>query len=213
MTTASHFSTSKVRNLDRRFKARCVGAGVFFPKLATERAEEKYLKKAGITSGVSQVYWSGRLRVAIDADIRDLIHSNISYWFSGEHDLYSPGRYNGDDFPVLYTAKEIETAKNERFFHLREKDKPFDYVVFSVSASGNMIDIRGMTTLGGVPLEDAPYNECQKIAREIIEDTLIDCEGIISFSARNSGGSCCNFFRIEEVLPGEIIEDGTLSIQ
>lgn len=198
------------RLLDGREKTRCVAAGIFFPDRAIKNATQKYLNKAGISALVARRFWENRSSRTNSASETELIRSNVSYLFDGHRTVFSPGRFNTEDFPVLYTAKEAETAKSERFYYVAERDQPFEYVVFSLYASGCMVDLRSYKDGQGVDLSQLPHDDCQAVAKRIREDDGMSCQGVISQSARHSGGSCCNFFEIEGLEPGSIIEHAVL---
>lgn len=204
-------SETDIRFLNDQFKARCVAAAIFFPDRMKEQAQNKYLSRAGISSRVGNVYLKNRSGKTGELSISELIRRNIDYLFDGKKDVFTPGRFNDKDFAVLYTAKEVETAKAERFYHLAQKDKPFAYVVFSIFASGCLIDLRNSISKLGNPLHQSSYDECAEVAREIIKDPQIECDGLISQSARNKGGSCCNFFGVEKIDTGDLLEDEILN--
>lgn len=193
------------KNLQDRTKARCVAAGVFFPNIIRESATDKYFQKARIPSQVSKYFWDKRIS-KIDEEESDLIRRNISYLFDGNVTVFSPGRFNTDEYGVLYTAKEAETAKKERFHYVSGRDKPFEYVVFSLSASGCLIDLRNYVDEQGRDLSQLPHSDCQDVAKQYRIEQNRPCVGIISLSARNPGGSCCTFFEIDQIEPGQILE-------
>lgn len=195
--------------LSEKVKHRCVAAGIFYPEKIRNDSHTRYFAKAGIPKVVSDSYWRSKGLPTNHLSDQELIRRNIGYLFEGSRLSFKPGRFNTKSFPALYTAKGAETAKSERLHYVGETDIPFAYVVFSVTATESLVDIRSMTTSRGIPYHQASHGECQRLAEKIRSIGDEEGPGIISKSARDAKGVCCTFFSIGGLSPDTIVEANT----
>jgi len=122
---------------------------------------------------------------------------------------YSPGRFNDNQMPTLYTAKDEMTCREEKRFYLAAAGvKQLEYVIFSVLFTGNLIDLRRSIDLRTwtMPIDHGP---CQLIGVQIAKEGY---DGIVAPSARNAGGSCCAIFVRTTVVRGSVKETGCLTV-
>lgn len=194
------------RELEERPKSRCVAEIIFYADTA-----EKHIRKqfpSSIPKALVDRYINAHRH---DFQVSDVarIASNIRWTFDkvAEGVGITANRFNNVDEAALYTAKESETAKAERFHYLSDATKPFGYVVFSLEASSDMMDIRTpVNQENSCHLTDDNHDDCRVFASKV--RSLDGVNGLISPSMRNPGGSCCTFFSLKGIKPGEVLERG-----
>ncbi|WP_425053508.1 RES family NAD+ phosphorylase [Psychromarinibacter sp. S121] len=194
------------RVLKERPKSRCVAEVIFDADVAEQHIRAQF--PTSIPKAFVDRYISAHRQ---DFQVTDQarIASNIRWTFDKveEGESVDPQRFNGADEGAVYTAKEEETAKAERFHYLSSATKPFGYVLFSLEASTQMMDIRTFVDQENTcKLTDDNHKECREFASSVRKSH--DVNGLISPSVRNPGGSCCTFFSLEGLSPGEVLERG-----
>ncbi|WP_299775833.1 RES family NAD+ phosphorylase [uncultured Tateyamaria sp.] len=194
------------RELEDRPKSRCVAEVIFDSDVAEQHIRAQFPKS--IPKAIVDRYIAAHRQ---DYQVTDhaRIASNIRWTFDkvDEGETVTPNRFNGIDEGALYTAKEEETAKAERFHYLSGATKPFGYVLFSLDASTPMMDIRTpLDQENTCKLTDDNHEECRVFASSVRKSHSVN--GLISPSVRNPGGSCCTFFSLDGLSPGEVLERG-----
>lgn len=194
------------RRYDDAIKYRCVEKSTLFPDTIRDDVRSRYFDAAGISPTAFARYWSSSVgqRQAGNGDAQ-AIAENFRYMFTKARKPYRTGRFNTGDFPALYTAKEQETAKKERFHYVAGATKRFEFAVYSVKISGEIADLRPLATTR-LPIDD-DHNPCRLVATQVRHDV----DGVAWFSLRNIGGACCAFFRCTGVTAGSVEETGTVS--
>jgi hypothetical protein len=185
-------------------KFRCVAKATVSSIEIRDDIRTRYFSAAGISDAEFEDFWKGYERAHPDLSDVAAIEKNFKYMFGRPPDeKFRPGRFNTADFPALYTAKEIETAKAERLHYVSGGGGDFAYVVYSVFVTENVVDLRPREADGRVRLTD-DHKPCQELAVEAKRRI----GGIAWRSLRQIGGSCCAFFGIAGVAAGAIVELG-----
>lgn len=184
-------------------KFRCVARATVFPDERREGIRRKYMPD--MADRKFDRFWRTKVGVR-SASEQEAIRRNFNYLFDSKVPPFSPGRFNTESYPALYTAKSSETAKAERL-HYAEAQKPFEYVVYTLTVSTKpVVDLRPFEEREELVIE-AAHTDCRKIA-----DSLhTRCSGIAWYSVRDPGGACCAFFSSAGVQPGEIVEERSTS--
>jgi hypothetical protein len=180
-------------------KFRCVARATVFQDEIKEEVRRKYW--SNLPTAAFERYWKARVP-SPQVDPQQAISSNFRYMFDDRDPPYAPGRFNTEAFPALYTAKSADTARAERF-HYAMPSKPFEYVIYSVLVTGEVVDLR--------PLQDARTLELSNDhanCRAIAEDIHDRFAGVAWFSVREDG-SCCAFFTCDGIVADAIEEEGT----
>lgn len=190
------------RDYDAAEKFRCVARATIFPESIKDQIRKKYFPS--MPPRVFEKYWRSRTGPALsEAESAAAIAKNIKYLFTEKIPPFGPGRFNDEHFAALYTAKTPAIAQTERL-HYADGDKPFDYVIYSLRASGNVADIRPLQEAKEIELTDN-HEHCRLIAAEIRDH----CAGVAWYSVRHKGGSCCAFFSVDSINPGVIVREAT----
>lgn len=184
-------------------KFRCVDRATLDLDTIKDSVRKRYFADVGISDASFERFWRTKAH-ASSGGIATIsaIENNYSYLFRSAPP-YRPGRFNTDKFAALYTAKEIETSKVERFHYLSGRTRDFEYVVYSVEVTAVAVDLRPFV-FGATLSLDADHTQCQDIASNI--NGRVD--GVAWPSVRARGGSCCAFFSISGVRPKQIEEEG-----
>ena len=183
-------------------KFRCVARATVFPESIKEQVRLRYF--AHLSMPAFEKYWRSKVgHMATVVETGESLTRNFCYLFKEAAPPYVEGRFNTENFPVLYTAKNPETARTERF-HYVDADAPFDFVIYSVSANGKVADLRPFEERGELVIGE-DHGPCREIAAKL----LGRCSGVAWNSVRLEGGACCAFFSCDEVKAGVVVEEGT----
>lgn len=196
-----------LRKLNERPKAQCVAAEVFNTDRGIDRVRNQF--PPSIPARKIGAFLASKRRSFPTSDVERVLR-NIRWTFQavGSGSTVPPGRFNKANEAALYTAKESETAKAERFTYIGDITKPFDYIVFETNATGTMLDIRDdAAAFYHVKVEEHNHPDCQQFASNLRTERGIS--GIISQSVWNQGGSCCTFFTLSGISPSTVKEIGT----
>lgn len=186
-------------------KYRCVDRATLYPDITREAAQLAYFSGPLFGDGTAfKLYWKSRRGPVGQAKDERAISDNLNYWFSKAFPPYSAGRFNTAAFPALYTAKEIETAQEERFHYLKASTKPFDWAVYSILVTSHVADLRPQAADGSFVIEE-DHVPCRTIA----ETLRTKVGGVAWPSKRFAGGSCCAMFSVDGVKPGVLAAVGT----
>jgi hypothetical protein len=189
------------RTYSRATKVRCISSAYLDLDERKKEIYGKYFRPAGIGVGSFEHWWA-KNSVATS---KNMIESSLDWTFKAKR-KYPLGRFNTEEFPALYVAKEVKTAIDEVMHNLKHRDKPFKYTVFSLFATGDLVDLRPHVFSGRWNMPSDHY-ECQLIAAHV--RTVSGIVGIASPSKRSAGGNCCAIFSRSSVEAGMVVETGT----
>lgn len=188
---------SSTKPYENAVKFRCVARATMYPGEVKEKVRKKYM--ANMPQAVFERYWKTRVAEAARNEA-DAVTRNFRYLFDSRVPPYAEGRFNTDAFPALYTAKSIETAKAERF-HYATPGRPFPYVVYSIFANGDVVDLRPFQDARELELSN-DHTNCRTIAKQVHGR----CSGVAWYSVREEG-SCCVFYTCDGITPRNIEEE------
>src|SRR5258707_3284639 len=103
-----------------------------------------------------------------------------------------PGRFNNSAFAACYTAKERGTCITEKEYYLNLKGgaKGFKYVIFSLSLTGSLVDLRNTVADGRWTMPEE-HDPCRTVGEKVYRLGFV---GVAASSARAKGGNCCAVF-------------------
>jgi hypothetical protein len=198
------FSNQDIKTYVSAEKFRLIAAGYFF--YDQRRAKVYDMIAAGGRLSVRKIdaYFAARKIGASQNEI----DGALDYIFKAPTP-YAAGRFNDSSFPACYTGKEIRTCIEEKRHYLRNtSSKGYEYVVFSVHFSGQLVDLRRtIADLRWVmPMDHAP---CRVVGEAVKKRKL---EGVAAPSAREVGGSCCAIFLRSSLTPGVIVRRERMTV-
>lgn len=191
---------------DESRKLRCVARHLIYIDEKQDDAKLRYAQRANISGSSFARYWRMKSKLVATREDRQRITANFRYLWDHGRAPYREGRFNREDYPALYTARDTSTAKAERFHYIDEGSKDFDYVVYSMSAEAKVADLRPHEDVGRLAMTD-DHRPCRSIADKVRH--LRD--GIAWYSVRLKGGACCVFFTCDAMEALQIEEEGTHS--
>lgn len=184
------------RQYQHAVKYRCVARWTIFPNNAKELVRRRYFDSVGISNAVFEKYWKSRRKIEREVeDAKSSITRNFEFLFKEMIPPYRPGRFNRESYAALYTSRDVETAKEERFHHVPRETTRFEYIVYSLSVSGEVADLRPLHDSGAFVV-GPDHAECQEVADQI----RMHVGGVAWYSVRKVGGACCAFFSCDGVI-------------
>lgn len=178
-----NFNNAKFVKIVNKKKYRCVNKKYFYIDIKINDE----INRMSNGYGIDRSFIGDTINKIFPIRDNNLIDRSINYTFSKER-CFGEGRFHKSNYPVFYCAKEIQTCVSEYIFHLPSAVNKVELIVFSVEVTCCAIDIRGDFTQQRMLSEK--YETFQNISKAVREKSLADC--IISNSAREIGGSCCN---------------------
>ena len=102
------------------------------------------------------------------------------------------------EFPALYSAIELETAKQEvnhwihkRWAHALGAPPALWYLNFSVAFSGKAKDVRPLVPRYPELIADTDYTACQEVGRQVRAENI---DALLATSVRHPPGTCVPIF-------------------
>ena len=168
-------------------------------RLALNPSREKQLRDFNLTAvQVAEV-------LALLIDLPDEANEVIEAPFANKRFLPGQTRFS-DGSPVFYSALELETVEKEvaHWYRLGSAfPLPMYRRVANVEFSGDVKDLRPMTSVWPFLIADKPYDECNKLGTEAIAAKLA---GLLSQSARQPTGTTLPVFN-RNALSGTELRD------
>lgn len=188
---------------------RCIHKRFLFPE-DLRRSSTNRLLRYGLTESGSAQFVDATKKYLLNLTQDQLIAFHAGFPFRGVPGIsgaplrYPAGRFNDLSFPALYAAEDEDTSIEEVWYRLRTVGSvQFEYAVFSISLTSRVADLRPAITSGiwAFPEEHAP---CQVVGKYVHDTGGIG--GILSFSKRRTGGTCCAIFFEKDVSVGSIVD-------
>jgi hypothetical protein len=191
----------KKKPYDSRLKHRCILQIHFDPSYDYKRKADVLRSAGNSEAEIRAIIGNPPIKV----DDSSLIARSLNYTFDpSKKGRYHVGRFNDQNFPALYTASDIDTARAERG-HWYKKSEDAAFVIFTIKFSGVARDIRDDISSGKLPFPD-DYVQCQRYA---VEAMKAGCDGIAAPSKRDLRGSCCAIFAKDCVVGDNVASRGS----